>query len=89
MPRTRKSNFGYQDGTFTGARRGGSRGLIREADQGTLFLDEIGDNSRLHPLLEGLRLRGDGQLCRITAEPCVPSPTATIVPSVRAVALCQ
>jgi len=35
--------FGYQDGAFTGGRRGGARGLIRDADQGTLFLDEIGD----------------------------------------------
>jgi sigma-54 dependent transcriptional regulator, acetoin dehydrogenase operon transcriptional activator AcoR len=35
--------FGYQDGAFTGGRRGGARGLILEADQGTLFLDEIGD----------------------------------------------
>ncbi len=35
--------FGYQDGAFTGGRRGGARGLILEADKGTLFLDEIGD----------------------------------------------
>ena len=35
--------FGYADGAFTGARRGGSAGLVKEADGGTLFLDEIGD----------------------------------------------
>lgn len=35
--------FGYADGAFTGARRGGTPGLAREADGGTLFLDEIGD----------------------------------------------
>jgi sigma-54 dependent transcriptional regulator, acetoin dehydrogenase operon transcriptional activator AcoR len=35
--------FGYREGAFTGSRRGGARGLIRDADQGTLFLDEIGD----------------------------------------------
>lgn len=35
--------FGYVDGAFTGARRLGARGKIREADGGTLFLDEIGD----------------------------------------------
>jgi transcriptional regulator of acetoin/glycerol metabolism len=35
--------FGYADGAFTGARKGGSAGLFREADGGTLFLDEIGD----------------------------------------------
>jgi sigma-54 dependent transcriptional regulator, acetoin dehydrogenase operon transcriptional activator AcoR len=35
--------FGYADGAFTGARRGGGIGLVKEADGGTLFLDEIGD----------------------------------------------
>jgi sigma-54 dependent transcriptional regulator, acetoin dehydrogenase operon transcriptional activator AcoR len=35
--------FGYAEGAFTGARKGGAVGLFREADRGTLFLDEIGD----------------------------------------------
>jgi transcriptional regulator of acetoin/glycerol metabolism len=35
--------FGYEAGAFTGARRGGAKGLLREADGGLLFLDEIGD----------------------------------------------
>ncbi|MGY4302472.1 transcriptional regulator of acetoin/glycerol metabolism [Bradyrhizobium sp. i1.4.4] len=35
--------FGYAAGAFTGARRGGAIGLVKEADGGTLFLDEIGD----------------------------------------------
>lgn len=35
--------FGYQEGAFTGARKKGTVGKIREADGGTLFLDEIGD----------------------------------------------
>jgi transcriptional regulator of acetoin/glycerol metabolism len=35
--------FGYAPGAFTGARREGSAGRIREAHGGTLFLDEIGD----------------------------------------------
>ena len=35
--------FGYSEGSFTGARKGGSSGLVREADGGTLFLDEIGE----------------------------------------------
>ncbi|MFD0667168.1 propionate catabolism operon regulatory protein PrpR [Ramlibacter sp. MAHUQ-53] len=35
--------FGYEDGAFTGARRGGKRGLFEAAHTGTLFLDEIGD----------------------------------------------
>jgi transcriptional regulator of acetoin/glycerol metabolism len=35
--------FGYTEGAFTGAKKGGSAGLFKEADGGTLFLDEIGD----------------------------------------------
>lgn len=35
--------FGYANGAFTGARRGGAAGKIEHAHQGTLFLDEIGD----------------------------------------------
>lgn len=35
--------FGYSDGAFTGARRGGRIGLVEAADGGTLFLDEIGE----------------------------------------------
>lgn len=35
--------FGYAEGAFTGARRGGATGLVKEANGGTLFLDEIGD----------------------------------------------
>jgi sigma-54 dependent transcriptional regulator, acetoin dehydrogenase operon transcriptional activator AcoR len=35
--------FGYAEGAFTGARRGGAPGYACEADGGTLFHDEIGD----------------------------------------------
>ncbi|MDB5959309.1 MAG: propionate catabolism operon regulatory protein PrpR, partial [Massilia sp.] len=35
--------FGYEEGAFTGSRRGGKRGLFETAHTGTLFLDEIGD----------------------------------------------
>jgi transcriptional regulator of acetoin/glycerol metabolism len=35
--------FGYQPGAFTGARREGAPGRVREAQGGTLLLDEIGD----------------------------------------------
>ena len=35
--------FGYAEGSFTGAKKGGATGLFKEADGGTLFLDEIGD----------------------------------------------
>jgi transcriptional regulator with PAS, ATPase and Fis domain len=35
--------FGYEDGAFTGARRGGKSGKFELANKGTIFLDEIGD----------------------------------------------
>jgi len=35
--------FGYTEGAFTGARRGGRVGLVEAAEGGTLFLDEIGE----------------------------------------------
>jgi propionate catabolism operon transcriptional regulator len=35
--------FGYEDGAFTGARRGGKAGLFEAARSGTIFLDEIGE----------------------------------------------
>lgn len=35
--------FGYEEGSFTGARRGGKGGLFDAAHTGTIFLDEIGD----------------------------------------------
>ncbi|SHJ18365.1 sigma-54 interaction domain-containing protein [Lutispora thermophila] len=37
--------FGYEEGSFTGAKKGGKRGLFEEAHGGTIFLDEIGDAS--------------------------------------------
>lgn len=35
--------FGYYDGAFTGAKKGGMQGMLIKANNGTLFLDEIGD----------------------------------------------
>lgn len=35
--------FGYEEGAFTGARKGGALGKFELANHGTLFLDEIGD----------------------------------------------
>lgn len=37
--------FGYEEGAFTGASKGGKEGLFELANTGTLFLDEIGDLS--------------------------------------------
>lgn len=59
--------FGYEEGAFTGARKGGKPGLFELAHNGTLFLDEIGEmppslQMRLLRVLqerEVMRLGGD------------------------------
>ena len=37
--------FGYEEGAFSGALRGGKTGLFEEANNGSIFLDEIGELS--------------------------------------------
>ncbi len=46
--------FGYEEGSFTGAQRGGKIGKFEAADGGTVFLDEIGE---LSPYLQAKLLR--------------------------------
>ncbi len=56
--------FGYVDGAFTGARRGGLVGKIEAANGGTLFLDEIGEMPLdLQPHL--LRVLEQGEIYRL------------------------
>ncbi len=40
--------FGYESGAFTGAEKGGKKGLFEMAQDGTLFLDEIGELPLYH-----------------------------------------
>lgn len=58
--------FGYTDGAFTGARRGGMAGKFEAADNGTLFLDEIGELP-LEAQAHLLRVLQDGKVVRIGA----------------------
>ncbi|XJZ27611.1 sigma 54-interacting transcriptional regulator [Bacillota bacterium Lsc_1132] len=46
--------FGYEDGAFTGAKKGGKPGKFELAHKGTIFLDEIGD---MPPLMQSKILR--------------------------------
>lgn len=56
--------FGYAEGAFTGARRGGFPGKFEQADGGTLFLDEIAEMPLdLQPHL--LRVLQDGVVVRL------------------------
>ncbi len=56
--------FGYADGAFTGAKRGGRRGYFEEANGGTLFLDEIGAMSR-EAQARLLRVLQEGEITRV------------------------
>jgi sigma-54 dependent transcriptional regulator, acetoin dehydrogenase operon transcriptional activator AcoR len=56
--------FGYEEGAFTGAKKGGRQGKFELADGGTLFLDEIGEMSlEMQVLL--LRVLQDREVVRI------------------------
>lgn len=56
--------FGYEEGAFSGARKGGKSGLFEAAHGGTLFLDEIGE---LPLVLQGklLRILQEGVVRRV------------------------
>lgn len=56
--------FGYEEGTFTGALRGGKPGIFEQSHNGTLFLDEIGDMP-LHLQAKLLRVLQEKQVSRI------------------------
>lgn len=56
--------FGYEEGAFTGARKGGKMGKFEVAHQGTLFLDEVADCS-LHLQAKLLRVLDQGEIQRV------------------------
>ncbi|CVK21837.1 sigma 54-interacting transcriptional regulator [Sporomusa sphaeroides] len=56
--------FGYEEGAFTGAVKGGKQGLFELANSGTLFLDEIGETSS-HLQAKLLRVLQDRKVRRI------------------------
>jgi sigma-54 dependent transcriptional regulator, acetoin dehydrogenase operon transcriptional activator AcoR len=63
--------FGYEEGAFTGAKKGGSPGKFELADGGTLFLDEIGEMSlEMQVLL--LRVLQDKEVIRIGGQKVIP-----------------
>ncbi len=70
--------FGYEEGAFTGSRRGGKRGLFEAAHTGTLFLDEIGDmpltlQTRL------LRVLQEREILRLGSTTAIPVDVRVIV----------
>ncbi|MEH7122497.1 sigma 54-interacting transcriptional regulator [Bacillus sp. JJ1773] len=63
--------FGYEEGAFTGAQKGGKKGLFELADNGTIFLDEIGDIS-LAVQSHLLRVLQEKELRRIGGRKVIP-----------------
>ena len=70
--------FGYEEGAFTGAKKGGKKGLFEEADGGTLFLDEISEIS-LHLQSKLLRVMAEGEVRRVGSTSTVPVDVRIIV----------
>ncbi|MFT4415652.1 sigma 54-interacting transcriptional regulator [Fredinandcohnia humi] len=58
--------FGYEEGAFSGAKRGGKRGLFEEANNGSIFLDEIGELS-LSTQAKLLRVLQEKEIIRVGA----------------------
>src|SRR5699024_60289 len=56
--------FGYEEGAFSGARRGGKKGLFEEAHLGSIFLDEIGELS-LSTQAKLLRVLQENEIIRV------------------------
>lgn len=63
--------FGYEEGAFTGARKGGKPGLFELAHKGTIFLDEM---NSLSPNLQGklLRVLEEREVMRIGSDYVIP-----------------
>lgn len=74
--------FGYVDGTFTGASKGGRPGVFEQAHGGTLLLDEI---TEMSVDLQGklLRVLQEREVCRIGSVKPIPIDTRIIVTSNR------
>ena len=63
--------FGYEEGAFTGAKKGGKIGLFQQADGGTIFLDEIGDAS-LTLQAKLLRVIQEREIMRVGGNKIIP-----------------
>ncbi len=63
--------FGYEEGSFTGSRKGGKPGLFETAHKGTIFLDEIGATSQ-NVQRHLLRVLQEREVMRIGADRIIP-----------------
>ncbi len=63
--------FGYEEGSFTGALKGGRKGLFEEADKGTIFLDEISEIS-MNTQAKLLRVLQEKEIMRVGSNYSIP-----------------
>ena len=63
--------FGYVEGAFTGAKKGGKVGLFELAHKGTIFLDEIGETS-LDMQARLLRVLEEHEIMRVGDDKVIP-----------------
>ena len=56
--------FGYEEGAFSGAKKGGKRGLFEEAQNGSIFLDEIGELT-VNTQVKLLRVLQESEITRV------------------------
>jgi PAS domain S-box-containing protein len=63
--------FGYEEGAFSGAKRGGKRGLFEEAHNGSIFLDEIGELSA-NTQAKLLRVLQEHEITRVGGTKTIP-----------------
>jgi PAS domain S-box-containing protein len=63
--------FGYEEGAFSGAKRGGKRGFFEEANNGSIFLDEIGELSA-NTQAKLLRVLQENEIIRVGGTKPVP-----------------
>jgi len=70
--------FGYVDGAFTGAKKGGRKGLFEIAHNGTIFLDEISEMS-MHGQTMLLRVIQEKQIRRVGDDSIIPVNVRIIV----------
>lgn len=72
--------FGYEEGAFSGATKGGKKGLFELADKGTIFLDEISELP-LHLQSRLLRVLEEKEVMRVGGNKIIPIDTRVITAS--------
>ena len=63
--------FGYEEGSFTGAKHGGKKGLFQEANGGTIFFDEVGELT-INTQAKLLRVLQEKEIVRVGGAKSIP-----------------